>query len=164
MTFRRLTPIVAALYVAFVPHECFAASSSATISLAPATVAWANLGYNQTAQIADNTIIISGNIKTSNGGSGSIVVGAPSSLAGTNGAPLNIAGLSVTCSGSAIAGQTYVASMTPLTPGGTVTCATYGSKFNAAISITATFYINDIPVYVDTYGGGNVFYFLASAA
>ena len=149
---------------AFAPLECFAGSSTATIALSTATVTWSNLGYAEPAKLADNSITVTGTMKASNGGSGSIVIGAPASLSGTNGAPLTISDIMVSCTGSAIAGQTYVASMTPLNPGGTVTCATYASKFNSAISITVTFYINDVPVYVDTYGGGSLFYFLASAS
>lgn len=142
---------------------CRAAPTTATISLSTSTVAWGVVGYADVAFPASNTIVITGTMKTRPGGAGDIVITAPTSLSGANGAPFDVTKIHVTCTGAAKAGQTYDASDTPLSAGGSVTCASYGSKFNSAVNITVKFTLDDRTLDADTYTGGNVFSMIATA-
>jgi hypothetical protein len=85
-------------------------------------------------------------------GSGSITITAPATITGSQGAPLSPSNIAVTCSGSAISGQTFVASKTPLAAGGSITCARYNAGFTSTnVSITLRFYLNDQNIPADTY-------------
>lgn len=144
------------------------AAGSTTISMAgTAPVTWSNAGSTDTALAADGgALTLSGSMKTSaSTGAGTITITAPASITGTNGAPFTMSNISVTCSGSAIAGQTYVANQTPLVAGGSVTCASYAAGFNSTkINITVTFFLNDQTLKADTYSSASGFAFVATAS
>jgi hypothetical protein len=85
-------------------------------------------------------------------GSGSITITAPAAITGSNGAPLNVSDVSVTCSGTAQSGQTFVANRTPLVAGGSITCATYSAGFvSLSVSVTIQFFLNDQTIPADSY-------------
>jgi len=129
----------------------------ASISLSSGTtpVSWTNAGTTDTYLSPDNNdaLTVTGTMQTTPlTGSGSIAISAPSSITGTRGAPLTVSDVSVTCSGSSLSGQTYVANKTPLVPGGSVTCATYAAGFvSLGVSVTVQFYLDDRAVPADTY-------------
>lgn len=137
--------------------------AAATITISPSIATWSNAGYADAALPAGNTITISATIKTSKGGSGSITIGAPNNFTGANGAPFTPSYIQFTCTGTGYLGQTLTTAMTGLVPGGSATCATYGSQFNFTTTITVSFFLNDMPLNADTFTN-NGFSFTATAA
>jgi hypothetical protein len=129
----------------------------ASISLSSGTlpVTWSNAGTTDTFLTADagNGITVTGTMQTTAlTGSGSITITAPATITGSQGAPLSPSNIAVTCSGSAISGQTFVASKTPLAAGGSITCARYNAGFTSTnVSVTLRFYLNDQNIPADTY-------------
>jgi hypothetical protein len=129
----------------------------ANISLSSGSlpVTWTNVGTTDTYLVTDgsNALTVTGSMQTTPlTGSGTIAISAPSSITGANGAPLAISDVSVTCSGSAIAGQTYVANKTPLVAGGSVPCASYAAGFlSLSVSVTIQFFLDDRTIPADNY-------------
>lgn len=130
----------------------------ATISLSSghSPVKWNNAGTTDQYLPPNGSLTVSGTIQTTPlTGSGNITITAPATVTGTNGAPLDVSRISVTCSGSSISGQTYVANLTPLVPGGSVTCATYAAGFiSASVQVTVQFFLDDRTIRADSYTSG----------
>jgi hypothetical protein len=129
----------------------------ASISLSSGTtpVTWSNVGTADLYLTPDNgnALTVTGQMQTTPlTGAGSIVISAPAAITGTHGAPLPASNISVTCSGSSISGQTYVANKTPLVAGGSVTCATYSAGFvSLSVSVTIQFFLDDRTIAADSY-------------
>jgi hypothetical protein len=129
----------------------------ANISLASGTtpVTWTNIGTADLYLSPDgnNALTMTGTMQTTPlTGAGSIQISAPANISGTHGAPLNVANISVTCSGSSISGHSYVANKTPLVAGGSVPCVNYAAGFvSVNISVTIQFFLDDRTIPADTY-------------
>ena len=143
----------------------------ASISLASGStpVPWTNVGTTDLYLPPDgnDALTVTGTMQTTAlVGSGSITITAPATITGSHGAPLSLSDVSVTCSGTAIAGQTFVANKTPLVPGGSVTCATYAAGFlSLGISVTIDFFLNDQTIQADSYlSSANAFGIVATAS
>lgn len=141
-----------------------AAAVTSTVSISPSTITWNAPTYTNPYDPADGRMAITATFKTSpNTGSGSVVIEAPASVVGARGATLPIPSIRVTCSGTNVIGQTFVANKTPLIANGSVTCVTYGAKYNHASTVIITFTIDDTVIPADTYTSGNVFSIVATA-
>jgi len=152
-------PLAAVLLFFAVPGQCLALGI-ANISQSSGTlpVTWSNAGTTDRylSPDANDALTVTGTMQTTPlTGSGSITITAPATITGTNGAPLDVSRVSVTCSGSAISGQAYVASLTPLVPGGSVTCATYAAGFvSLSVQVTVQFFLDDRAIPADSYASG----------
>ncbi|HKU68119.1 MAG TPA: hypothetical protein VJP85_10110 [Candidatus Baltobacteraceae bacterium] len=129
--------------------------ASISLSSGSTPVTWSNVGTSDVhlAPDGNNALTVTGTMQTTAlSGSGTIAISAPSSITGTNGAPLAASDISITCSGSTMAGQTYVANKTPLVAGGSVPCATYAAGFvSLSISVTIKFFLDDRTIPADSY-------------
>ena len=88
---------------------------TANITLSTATFTWANITDSSNTSLAADNNPASANvtgtlITTYSSGSGQLNVSAPANITGTAGGTLPINALQITCSGSAVAGQTFNAS------------------------------------------------------
>ena len=140
----------------------------ATISVSGSMpVTWSNAGTSDLYLAADGgSLTVTGTMQTTAVvGSGSLTITAPASFTGAHGAPLPLGDISVTCSGAAVAGQTFVASRTPLVAGSPVTCATYAAGFvSVNLNVTVTFFLNDTTLQADAFNSASTAFSITANA
>jgi len=106
-------------------------------------------------------ITVGGQLVTKNTGSGSFVLLSPGNISGGSGGMLKISYFSMTCAGTARAGQTLLANKTPLIASSSVTCATFASNFNSStlpggqLNFALTIFLDDRTLDNDSYPGTN---------
>ena len=142
---------------------------TANITLSTATFTWANITDSSNTSLAADNNPASANvtgtlITTYSSGSGQLNVSAPANITGTAGGTLPINALQITCSGSAVAGQTFNASSaTALTASANTLCASYASGYNTPLSVKLSMFVDDTRFPVDTYTSAAGFGLVASA-
>ncbi|MFN2527863.1 MAG: hypothetical protein ABR584_04005 [Candidatus Baltobacteraceae bacterium] len=106
-------------------------------------------------------ITVGGQIRTKSTGSGSIVLLSPADISGGSGGVLKISYFSMTCAGTAQAGQTFIANKTPLVASSSVTCATYAANFDsstlpgAQLNFAMTIFLDERTLDNDAYPATN---------
>lgn len=164
----RAQVVLCAFAVLASPVPCVAATSTIALSSGSTPVTWSNVGNIDSFLAPDggNALVVTGTIKTTLAtGSGTITITAPSTIAGTGSNSIATSRIAVTCSGPTISGQTYMASKTALTPGGSITCAKYAAGFNSSsVSVTINFFLNDQNFAADTYTAASTAFAIVATA
>ena len=109
------------------------------------------------------SITVSGNLTVSanTGSAGSIQLLSPPDITGSSGGTLEIADFSLTCSGTAVAGQTFNAVRQPLTASAATPCATYATGFDtrkppvAPLDFALSLFLDDRTLDNDSYPATN---------
>ena len=132
----------------------------ANITLSSGALTFNAVDFTQ-QYMASTPITAGGTIDTKNNGSGSIVMLSPGNISGGSGGVLKISYFSMTCAGPAAAGQTFVATKTPLVASSSVGCATYAKGFDSTtlpggqLNFTMSLFLDDRTLDNDRYPATN---------
>ncbi|MBC5816039.1 MAG: hypothetical protein GIW97_05805 [Candidatus Eremiobacteraeota bacterium] len=146
------------------PYRAQAVTAIASITVSSSALTYTVVDFTQqymTPNPPGAPITIGGQIVTKNTGSGSIVLLSPANISGGGGGVLKISYFSMTCSGTARAGQTLVATKTPLVASSSVTCATYTNNFDSStlpggqLNFAMTIFLDDRTLDNDAYPATN---------
>lgn len=139
--------------------------AQAVTAIANITVSTAALTFNAVDSsqqfMPSAPITIGGQIRTKSTGSASIVMLSPANISGGSGGVLKISYFSMTCAGAAHAGQTLVATKTPLVASSSVTCATFTNNFDAStlpgeqLNFAMSIFLDDRTLDDDSYPATN---------
>ena len=156
---RRGAALFATAALLAVPTSGPAAQATANITLSPATYSFRVIDSAQ-QYMASSSITVGGTLTTKNSG-GSIVMLAPGNITGPGGGVMKISYFSITCSGAAAAGQSFLANKTPLVASSSVGCATYGTGFDSTrlpggqLNFTMSLFLDDRTLDNDSYPASN---------
>ncbi len=129
-------------------------NATANISLSGAAFTWGSVQDSTSQFLASDggNITVTGQLITKIGsGAGSIAIAAPANITGTGGGILPISALSMTCAGSAHAGQAFASAQTALVASANTNCATFGANYNTAINFTLGMFLDDRTISADSY-------------
>lgn len=154
----RYAAALLAVAVVFVPMRARATSAAATLTVTPAALSFTSSGNSNQYLTASTTLSITGTLITKFG-TASIALMSSGDITGGGGGLLSISRLSMTCAGPAQAGESFVATKTPLVASSSVNCATYANGYNSAtfggVNLTLSLFLDERSLSADSYPATN---------